>query len=202
MKKQFVLNNAPFFPGFYETIFSSSDAFETAIELSKEDDENFDENKVDFDDNRYNETCAKLFCMGLIDEKVLPDFVESVEFLRVLSPKYYNYSTDKIECKITLADGWENEMRKFIAEHYDWLQDKITNDWTSCSGFISFIENDLEKWEKYLFEENDVNYIEIMLSYMGIYELGIDIIRERLYYSVFENIYCPDFLIPVTENAE
>ena len=79
--------------------------------------------------------------MGLIDECVLPDFVESVEFLRVLSPKYYNYSTDKIECKITLADGWENEMRKFIAEHYDWLQDKITNDWTSCSGFISFIEN-------------------------------------------------------------
>lgn len=202
MKKQFVLNNAPFFPGFYGTIYSSSDAFETAIELSKEDDENFDESKVDFDDNRYNETCAKLFCMGLTDEQVLPDFVESVEFLRVLSPRYYNYSTDKIECKITLADGWETEMRKFIAEHYDWLQDKITNDWTSCSGFISFIENDLEKWEKYLFEENDANYIEIMLTYMGIYELGIDIIRERLYYSVFENIYFPDFLIPVTENVE
>ena len=202
MKKQIVLNNAPFFPGFYETIFSSSDAFETAIELSKEDDENFDESKVDFDDNRYNETCAKLYCMALIDECVLPDFVESVEFLHVLSPKFYNYSTDKIECKITLADGWENEMRKFIAEHYDWLQNKITNDWTSGSGFISFIENDLEKWGKYLFEENDANYIEIMLSYMSIYELGIDIIRERLYYSVFENIYCPDFLIPVTENVE
>ena len=202
MKKQIVLNNAPFFPGFYYSIYSSSDAFENAIELSKEDDENFDESKVDFDDNRYNETCAKLYCMALIDECVLPDFVESLEFLRVLSPKYYNYSTDKIECKITLADGWENEMRKFIAEHYDWLQDKITNDWTSCSGFISFIENDLEKWEKYLFEENDANYIEIMLSYMGIYELGRDIIRERLYYSVFENIYCPDFLIPVTENVE
>ena len=202
MKKQFVLNNAPFFQGFYETVFSSSYAFENAIELSKEDDENFDESKVDFDDNRYYESCAKLFCMALIDVRVLPDFVESVEFLRVLSPKYYNYSTDKIECKITLADGWENEMRKFIAEHYDWLQEKITNDWTSCSGFISFIENDLEKWEKYLFDENDVNYIEIMLSYMGIYELGIDIIRERLYYSVFENIYCPDFLIPITENVE
>ena len=202
MKKQIVLNNAPFFPGFYETIFSSSDAFETAIELSKKDDENFDESKVDFDDNRYNETCAKLYCMALIDECVLPDFVESVEFLHVLSPKFYNYSTDKIECKITLADGWENEMRKFIAEHYDWLQNKITNDWTSGSGFISFIENDLEKWGKYLFEENDANYIEIMLSYMSIYELGIDIIRERLYYSVFENIYCPDFLIPVTENVE
>ena len=202
MKKQFVLNNAPFFQGFYETVFSSSYAFENAIELSKEDDENFDESKVDFDDNRYYESCAKLFCMALIDVRVLPDFVESVEFLRVLSPKYYNYSTDKIECKITLADGWENEMRKFIAEHYDWLQNKITYDWTSCSGFISFIENDLEKWEKYLFEENDVNYIEIMLSYMGIYELGIDLIRERLYYSVFENIYCPDFLIPITENVE
>ena len=202
MKKQIVLNNAPFFPGFYYSIYSSSDAFENAIELSKKDDENFDESKVDFDDNSYNETCAKLYCMALIDECVLPDFVESLEFLRVLSPKYYNYSTDKIECKITLADGWENEMRKFIAEHYDWLQDKITNDWTSCSGFISFIENDLEKWEKYLFEENDANYIEIMLSYMSIYELGIDIIRERLYYSVFENIYCPDFLIPVTENVE
>ena len=200
MKNQFVLDNAPFFKGFYDnSVFSSTNAFESAIEYEKETDETFDESKVDFDTKRYMETCAKLYCMALVDEGIMPDFVESVEFLRVVSPKYYNYSTDRIECKITLADGWETAMREFIADHREWLQSVIGSDWTSCSGFLSFIDNDLETWEKHLFEENDVQYIEIMLTYMAEYELGSEQIESRLYYGVFENIFCNDYLIPATE---
>lgn len=123
------------FPGFYESVFSYPLDFEECedgycVEIAdyKKYMELVSEeyvNNIEFDDNP-------------IDMKI-------VRFLGVDSPAYYNFSTDKI--------GMEIEVDIQALEQYCWetakasFEEYLDDTWSSRSGFISFIPNNLYRFK-------------------------------------------------------
>lgn len=76
----------------------------------------------------------------------------SLEYDECTSPKYYNYGTDKIYCRINSYD-----IAKLAAMTKDsYLEEVIKERHTSYDGFVSFYSNDLETWK----EKNPLEYDE------------------------------------------
>ena len=78
-----------------------------------------------------------------------------IEYKGVYSPKYYNYTTDKIDYTIKTNEKTMQELKKYIlnlpgAEQY------IFKRFSSYDGFISFLSNDIEYWKTEPIETNEV----------------------------------------------
>ena len=76
----------------------------------------------------------------------------TLTFDEMTSPREYNFSTDRIFCKIPREEI--DTIRKSVEEHKDWAQ-YIKDNFTSCSGFWSNYENDCkhEDWAKETLDE-------------------------------------------------
>lgn len=199
----------PFFPGFYESDLENSDTSYWAIKEELEyyttdcveehpEYAKLTEDDLDFDYRGYEKELIDGFVEGF--RSYAPDFVESVEFDEMVSPKYYNYSTDRIFAYVELADDWKDKVRAFMSENYEWLKDRIKKDWTSYDGFTSFMENDIREWDKMLFEEEDARYISTMIGY--IMYRGNKNIREDLVMFAREDVYEGSFVFIIPEVAE
>lgn len=143
------------FPGFYCSVFSDPLDYEECQDgyyLDIVDYKKYMElvseeyvNNIEFDDN--------------------PIDMQIVGFLGVDSPTYYNYSTDKI--------GMEIDVDIQALEQYCWVtckddfEDYLDKNWSSRSGFLSFIPNTLYKFkEEYSWSEYKRSELqEIMIEY-------------------------------------
>ena len=195
----------PFFPGFYETIYFNSDtdyyAIEEELEYYQESEENpnLTADDLDFDYEEYTNDVTNAFVLAW-KANAPKSVVENVEFEELDSPRYYNYRNDKIYATVTLTENWEEEMRKFMEENKEWLKERIKKDWTSYDGFMSFMENDYDKWVGELFEEQDERYIGTMIGYM-MYKEDKDIINT-LYYDTMDDIYAGSYVYLINEKDE
>ena len=68
--------------------------------------------------------------------------LKTLVFEELNSPKYYNYETDRIFCKIELSEIQDmfNKVDKVA------LNKRIKERFTSCDGFISHYDNKLADW--------------------------------------------------------
>ena len=198
----------PFFPGFYESDLMNSDTSYWAIKEELEylqhdcrqehpEYQILTEDDLDFRYSDYEHDLAEAFLEAWNENS--PEIVLGVENPEIDSPRYYNYRNDRLFADVQLRDDWKDVMREFISENHDWLKERVRKDWTSCSGFMSFMDNDIDKWDARLFEEEDVRYISTMLGYMMCRENKE--IRNDLIMSVLENIYA-GFYVFITEEAE
>jgi len=207
----------PFFPGFYESDLENSDTSYWAIKEEveyyqreycsdwgpgdKEDApiyEQITEDDLDFDYKEYEKEVIDGFVLAW--KEYAPEIVEGVEFTDMVSPKYYNFSTDRIFADVDLRDDWKEVMRAFMEENHDWLKDRIKKDWSSYDGFCSFMENDIEEWDKMLFEEMDARYISTMLGYM-MYRANKEI-RNDLVMDALEDVYAGQYVFITDEGKE
>jgi len=151
------------FGGFYNSIHDGNiDHMVEALEY------NFD--NVDYKktfESYINEYCYKL------KSYILNEYLIDIDFktIKLNSPKYYNYSTDTIDCKINTNQA--NSLNSVLIkddEFLSFLKDRTT----SCSGFMSFFTYDqaLNNKDNILimyvleyicnkFNENEVVYGEI-----------------------------------------
>lgn len=198
----------PFFPGFYETDYETSDtsywAIRNELEYYQRDlrDEHpeyqlLTEDDLDFDYRAYEKEVMDSFIA--VFPHYAPEFVTAVEFDELDSPKYYNFRNDQLYAFVELADDWKDRMRDFIRDNEDYLRDRIKKDWTSYDGFISFMENDLDEWDTYLFEDEDPRYIGSMIGYM-MYRENKDVYRDLLM-DTMEDIYDGMYVF-ITEEAK
>ena len=195
----------PFFPGFYETSLENSDTSYWAIkeeldyyqsecetpckELTEDD---FEFQYEDYEkDVRENWAAAWKYHA--------PEIVLSLENVTMWSPRYYNFDHDRLYADIELADNWQDEMRHFMALNYDWLKDRIEDDWTSYDGFMSYMSNDIDEWGDYLFKEQDCRYISTMLGYM-MYLENKDIIDDLVILAL-DDIYAGSY-VELTEEGK
>lgn len=193
----------PFFPGFYETDLMNSDtsywAIKEELEYYYQQDllpehpeyEHLTEDDLDFRYSDYEKDVAEAF-LEVWENRAPEDIVESVEFDAIDSPRYYNFRNDRLFAFVELKDGWEDVMRHFIASNYDWLQQRIHDDWTSYDGFMSFMDNDVDEWGEHLFNEHDERYISVMIAYM-MYQENHEI-RNDLVMSALEDIYAGSYV--------
>jgi len=213
----------PFFPGFYESDLENSDTPYWAIkeELQYYQEEcdtpckELTENDLDFDYKGYEEAVREGWVDGFRGN--MPEMVLSLENVEMTSPKYYNFSTDKLWADIELKDGWEDDVRAFMTENADWLRMRIKEDWTSYDGFMSFMSNNFDdlahdededywgdkSWYWHLFSGKSDRfecYISTIIGYM-MYRENKDI-RNDLVMFALEDIYAGSYVFLTDEGKE
>ena len=160
-KKRFLID----FGGFYHSIHS--DNIENRIEYFE-----IDENNVNYKET-YNS-----YCIEFIDS--LNDMLElELKFIQIDSPKFYNFTTDKIEAEIN-----ENDFNK--------LKDTYLN----SNEFIDYVNENSKSRDGFTSFYNGFNEVikedEILLQYMFNYILNeyadeIDNYVFELDFEIIEN---------------
>lgn len=121
----------PVFKGFYGSHF-----------LEPEMDEEDEGKEIDWES--YMEALSKAFCDVVEDE--LSDFVNEIKFEELISPKFYNFSNDSINCEI---DVDVNKVNEYLKEYSIDFAKYLKDNYTSCDGFISSHSNSLEDWTEW-----------------------------------------------------
>ena len=133
------------FFGFYESILYNSDML---YDLTENDSDLQDNEYYDFfDDEQGNYTYGQYEqavtdkCAGALFGCLVQgssDIIKDIQFVALHSPREYNFATDKIECDITL--DWD-KLLVYVQEHRDDFAQYLQDNFTSCSGFTSFVPN-------------------------------------------------------------
>lgn len=174
----------PFFYGFYNSQYENDYDIDEAIEHEMD----YRNNELgqatvygdfEFDYNSYRNIIVECFVHTL--ENHLPDWVESIENPELWSPRYYNFQTDKIYVTLTLTDDWKNKVADFFEKNAEWLRKRIKEDWTSRSGFNSYMENDYDLFLEHTMCEESL-YISTILQY------AIELNEEKETNDMYEEI--------------
>ena len=160
------------FDGFYESIHCHSDEF---LDVEMEDKailndllffiDNKNDIEVVYEYDNFNEyqkdvctTFMELYVEKIIDE--LPNDITNkdcfkfdiVGDIEIVSPKYYNYTTDK--CYIDIETNYETlDMIKQYTLSQKGAKEYLIDHYTSCDGFISFVSNNIDEWKDTNIEE-------------------------------------------------
>lgn len=139
--------NFPIFDGFYNSVFD--DLFEISDDLESYGDISQTEfDSIDWAKVRQSIGAGFISEIETYYKKELLSFgITSLKFFSVDSPKYYNYSTDKLICNIDFnRNTFKNTVLEFIKENYFDFQNFIKENYSSYSGFVSFYSNDPQIW--------------------------------------------------------
>lgn len=219
----------PFFPGFYESDLENSDtsywAIKEELEYYQRDYaydkpeeraiyEQLTEDDLEFDYEGYEEEVRN----GWVEawKNNAPEIVLSIEGVKMTSPRYYNFETDRLWADVELSDDWQEKMRAFMQENAEWLRERIADDWTSYDGFMSFISNNFDNaahdydedyrsnksWYWHLFSGQSDRwecYISTMIGYM-MYRENKDI-RNQLVMGALEDVY-PSSYVKISKEGE
>lgn len=129
---------------------------------------------------------AKIYTEYLADELEI-----AVKFKELVSPKYYNFETDRIFCDIELTEV----ERIYKAVDKNILEARVKANFTSYDGFLSHYSNKLESWPSEL-SEWDHNQIGTLLESFiiwvkGDFDFDYYEVEERLNNQLYE--YITDF---------
>lgn len=157
----------PCFPGFYNSylfnddedieaqdecisVFGSFHELNTGLieEILKT--SNFE---LQFDFDNYMDYAAKKYC-NVVAEKLNDIFYFSkdfetdnpgfkIEFEKVVSPRFYNFETDSVNCKITFDVVMALD---YCRKNFEKFEKYLEENYKSRSGFISFIDYHAETW--------------------------------------------------------
>jgi len=154
------------FGGFYHSIHS---------ELIDDRIESFE---IDEDKVNYKETCNN-YCIEFINS--INDMLElNLKFIKIDSPKFYNFTTDKIEVEINENDF--NKLKDIYLNSNEFI-DYVNENSKSCSGFISFYNgfNEVIKEDEvllqYMFDYILKEYADEIENY--IFEMDFEIIENN-----------------------
>ena len=181
--------NFPLFEGFYNSYLDLSEN----IEVGEGESYSMTEEQFDnIDWNSTNENVSKFYLGYFKDE--LSDFFKSIgvlslEFIKVDSPKYCNYSTDKLVCNIEInKDVFVHELRKHDFDNWEQF---LKDNFTSYDGFISFYPNTAIEWDELINEKiEDYNVIiETLLQFYLEQNDGFCEIKENLFTEISENTF-------------
>lgn len=165
MKKEFFYtpDNLEIFPGFYESLLYNSDT-EYSANCGREEGE--PEREIKDWAGFTNDVCK-----GITDvlRPILErePFCTDVEYDGMTSPRYYNYSTDKLDIKMQLDLDALKEWVLSDEERRDGFDKYLREKYTSYDGFMSFVENDIDDY----FEKSYEEYPDVLVDYYVLCEI-------------------------------
>lgn len=198
----------PFFCGFYESPLYNCDTLywettEDEMEYWRDrfDDETLTADDLDIDFPRFKEECAKAYMDVFFNNADCPDFIKSMEFSEIVSPRYYNFETDKLYVNVEFEEDWRDKVKTFMDENKEWLTERIKEEWSSRDGFCSFMDNTYEGWYEELQKDDaDERYIGVMIGY--IMELVNKDIYDDLITDTLEDFYVSEYIFNTKEKKE
>ena len=169
MAKIFVNETVGFlqsFVGFYDSIWSpDDDIYYECVEEDLEEDVDFT-----FDYKQYRDDICKAYTE--VWESWMQEFISEdieLEFVEVVSPRYYNFENDSCRVKIRLTQAAEDAIIAKIGKHRELLAKWIKENHTSYDGFSSYLSNDIDQWPSRLFDDDETfqpAYLFCMLYYI------------------------------------
>ena len=180
----------PIFTGFYESIFEPCEDSEiehiNEIRLDKNlKSINYDD--CDFDYNDYYNRISIQLCE--IVENELSDFINDIKFIKLDSPKYYNYTNDSIIC---IINPNKKSILNYIKNNFDLWSKYLKDNYTSYDGFISSYSNNSKSndWNEY----NIINGFHQLGSVLNFIAINEDITEFDLSDSIIDNyIECNNY---------
>lgn len=138
-KMKYINWSTDIFAGFYESELYNNDML---YNFTENDDELKADEYYDFVDGGYSQYelaiaqgCTDLLFKNLHQDKMI---IKNMRFVKLHSPKYYNFETDKIELEITC--DW-HELLLYITQNESDFNKYLQETFTSYDGFISFVPN-------------------------------------------------------------
>lgn len=164
MKLQYVNWSTRIFSGFYESELYNSDTEYRLNELMQDEDHP-ETYELDFEPY---ERAVSEFAVELLKDYCItyaPDnIINSMDFVKLSSPRYYNFETDKlvidVDFNLTKLKAY---IKKYRADFNQYLKDNFT----SYDGFISYVANNYNDFmSEYTFEPwNKEKCLNVMLEY-------------------------------------
>lgn len=201
------------FEGFYESRWTPDEEIYRECEMEGlEEDVDFTFNYTEYK----NDVCKKYTSVW---EQMLQDYIHKdmeLEFVGISSPRFYNYDTDHCDTIVKFTQEAKDAFIAKIRKHRDLIAGWIKEDFTSYSGFISFLENDIRQWnETRLFDDtkelHQPAYLYCMLHYVvkaellaagyNLHDYGFSCIDEHIQDDVLNYIYVYDYFEGMEEAA-
>ena len=144
------------FPGFYGTHFDADEATDNTIQNFFEDGADIKYEDVEFDYNEYRNRVS-MSAIGSVENYLKHDgFSIGIEFDKVYSPRYYNFSNDLIYCTYSVSDVDFERLIEYCKDNLSEFKMFLDDRFTSRSGFISFFSTEPNTWfDEYLVEDSD-----------------------------------------------
>lgn len=174
------------FEGFYESNLYNSDTEYNLNRYLNDDSENPKEYEIK-DFSGFCRTIAERVPLLLesdlnVDSDILSDFC----LLKIDSPRFYNYRTDRlvlsVNVDVELLKGYAYSSHPIEFESY------LKENFTSYDGFISFVPNNLSEfleWE----ETNQQSSIDVLIEFYLLSRIDLDSYRRDLYEFAYETAF-------------
>lgn len=173
--------NLPGFYGYYGTIIEDYDTdseLQYVNELRAENglSELENDNDLIFDNDTYFQEWNFKIVDTVENFLIQLGMVKSIKFIKLHSPKFYNFENDKIEA---LVDVNVKNVKNYIYENKEAFAVYLDDNFKSRSGFISFYEHDVNFWLEKLNSFKNLDHIETnaILDFILVNE-DFDLINE------------------------
>lgn len=175
----------PVFSGFYGTLFEANEeqAIYNANEISSNATFTYDDMEFDYKD--YEDTTIKL-CVQKVEEKLKElGFDISIEFQKLVSPRFYNFSNDSINVIYTCSIVTRKQIIKYLETNKEKFAVYCEDHFKSRDGFHSFFKHNVNTWlTEYQYEQLETTFghmLEFILKNEGYndYELCRDLGRQN-----------------------
>lgn len=206
------------FGGFYESQWLNCDSVYNEVRnLELNSGVDLSDNDIDIDYDAFTKKIGKEYVSELEDifKEALGYADFSMEFVRISSPREYNFSTDQIVYNLTTKDDdkFFEVVRAKMREHYDELKDLIKERHTSYDGFSSYMSNNIEDWFDEVKENENRPYLECVLEYLAEIYLNDEegneepdnrIIDNTIYERLYDDgiVWIEDYLIGNDEESQ
>lgn len=155
--------NLPGFNGFYGSIYGDVDTSSELDFINEIREQNGlteleNDDLINWDYETYYKDIALKLCESVEDFLNEINVVNSIGFIKIHSPKYYNFSNDVIECEV---DVNSKNIRKYINNNLDEFEKHLIDNHKSRDGFNSFYEYDLDFWIDRIENFSTLDHIEV-----------------------------------------
>lgn len=136
----------PLFAGFYNSFYDVEvDSAEESIIEGYNDDNGTNLEYKDFDFKVDWTSYSKAICERIIEyiKEQKEGLILGYEFQELISPKYYNFDTDSINIELDIDF---TVLLSLMRENATTLSEKISERYTTQSGFISYHSPDIYDW--------------------------------------------------------
>jgi hypothetical protein len=182
----------PLFDGFYNTLFEYDNEEGDIQYYNNEYGTDFDYEDFDWDYKERHERISEQIC-GIVESLLSNEMLEmTINFQKLVSPKYYNFENDSINCEYVISQSQYDLVLDYLKSNWTNFEAWIKDRYTSRSGFISSRSNNAEVWinnmksESHL-EHNFGSVLEFILDNEGYEPCNVsDLIQDD--YIQFEQI--------------
>lgn len=184
MKIEYVNWSTKIFEGFYDSNLYCCDSMYYVLERDGLGDCKLPEGyNWDFYDFYGFQNAVGEEAVDLIYDGLPHEILRGFEFVEIDSPREYNFRTDRIVANAEIA---EDLLEKYcFEENRGSFAIYLVENYTTHSGFISFVPNNINEFENW--EDEKIKW-QVMLEFYILENLDLEDYEENLFYFAEENL--------------